>query len=635
MLMRVGLVGCGRIATSVHLPSIRKIEGYDLAAVADTHPARLRETKERFGVDEAYADYRQMLVKADLDAVFVCAPPQHHYQMVMDCIEWGRHVLCEKPLATTVEEALAVEKALKIKQQTSQEQLVLMPAHNFVFTPCFTRALQVVERGEIGKIRKIHSRAVSNLRFYGAKTDFRTQAKGGVIEDQFPHAVYLCNKIGGPVKKISHVEPSRRGGTINSVEVEAKLKGEVEATMAAAWTGLFPTLRLALTGEEGEVRLDLLRTPYNVTVVKDGEPHTTSRSNRLGQYVDVFRNRHPSYESEHRHFLDCVEKGIEPKVTVDDGVQLVSTIREVIARLEGKPQAFSTPDKTVAILKVGEDVAGPVQKSVDMLGGLNVKNDDTVVVKPNLCHPKNLENMVTTDLRILEAVLRMAKQKTRNVIVVESDSMDGTAEKKAVGTGAIEVIRRCDAEFFNLSRDDFEEHDVNGLELKIPKTVVKADFLINLPKLKTCVRSSLLLSCAMKNVFGLLPDKKSRFHKRLPEVLVYLNRTVRQDLIIVDGIVGMEGLGPIQGTPVNLNLLVSGRNPVTVDAACCHIMGFNPYAAKALWLAHRQGMGELDLRKIQVLGESVESVKRPFTHPRSTKNIVSALKTELRLRFGN
>ena len=95
MWMKVGLVGCGRIATAVHLPSLKKIEGYDVVAVADTHSARLQETKERFGVEEAYSDYRQMLVKADVDAVFVCTPPQHHFQIVMDSIEWGKHILCE------------------------------------------------------------------------------------------------------------------------------------------------------------------------------------------------------------------------------------------------------------------------------------------------------------------------------------------------------------------------------------------------------------------------------------------------------------------------------------------------------------------------------------------------------------
>jgi uncharacterized protein (DUF362 family) len=96
----------------------------------------------------------------------------------------------------------------------------------------------------------------------------------------------------------------------------------------------------------------------------------------------------------------------------------------------------------------------------------------------------------------------------------------------------------------------------------------------------------------------------------------------------------MEGLGPIHGRPVNLGLIISGKNPFTVDAACCHIMGFNPYAVEALWKAHQQGLGEIDASKICFLGENIESIKGKFSRPMVSKqNLVEALKTEFRLRF--
>jgi uncharacterized protein (DUF362 family) len=96
----------------------------------------------------------------------------------------------------------------------------------------------------------------------------------------------------------------------------------------------------------------------------------------------------------------------------------------------------------------------------------------------------------------------------------------------------------------------------------------------------------------------------------------------------------MEGLGPIDGKPVNLGLIISGKNPVTVDAACCHVMGFNPYAVEVLWKAHQQGMGEIDREKIRFLGESLDSVQRKFVGPAFTRqNLVQAVRTEFRLRF--
>lgn len=632
--MKVGVVGCGKIATVVHLPSLQKIRGYELVAAADVNEARLQEVKEKFGIDETYDDYRRMLVKADIDTVFVCTPPEYHFQIVMDALEWGKHVFCEKPLATTLDEGLAIKKAFNMKRKTTPEPIYLMPAHNFIFTPCFIEALKLIESGEIGKIRKINGCSVTNLQFYGAKTDFRTQAKCGVIEDLLPHLIYLVHEVGGPLEKVSCIEPRLKGGVVGNVTVTVTLANAVEANLKAQWTGLMPTLQLDLLGEQGEIKMNLLRTPYNLTIVKDGTTKTIHMGRRLHQYVDVFRNKHPSYTNEHIHFLNCIENEAEPKVTVDHGIQLVKTLSEITECFKGKTCTSTPETETVAVLRAGEDnVEATVQKSVEMLGGLtSVKNNDLVVIKPNVCYPKNIDNMVITDLKVLETVIKMAKQKTKNVLVVESDSHSGTAEKRLIGTGVMDVIKKCDAEFLNLSRDEVEEHKVADLTIQIPKTVLKADYLINLPKVKT--NSFVLISVAMKNMFGIIPSRKSQFHSRLSDVLVYLNQAVRQNLIIADGIVAMEGFGPIHGKPVNLGLIISGKNPFTVDAACCHIMGFNPYGVEALWKAHQQGICEIDPQKIQFIGEDINSIRNKFNSPTLSKvNIVQALKTEYRLRF--
>jgi len=631
--MKVGVVGCGRIATLVHIPSLQKISGYELAAAADVNEARLQDVKEKFGIGDTYDDYRRMLVKADIDTVFVCTPPEHHFRIVMDALEWGKHVFCEKPIATTLDEGLAIKKALDM-QKTAPEQLCLMPAHNFIFTPCFTEALKLIESGEIGKIQKINGCSATNLRFYGAKTDFRTQAKCGVIEDLLPHLIYLVHQVGGALEKVSCIEPRLKRGVIGDVAVDATLANDVEASLRAQWTGLVPKLRLDLIGEQGEIRMDLLRTPYNLTVAKDGEVKTTFMGRRLRQYIDVFRYRHPSYKNEHMHFLTCVENGTQPQVTVDNGIELVRTLNEVTECFQGKACTSTPQTETVAILRVGDNVEAAVQKSVDMLGGLtDVKRDSFVVIKPNVCYPKNMENMVITDPRVLESVINMVKQRTKKVLVVESNERSGTAEKRVIGTGVMDVVKKCDIEFLNLSHDEVEEHKIGGLTIQIPKTVLRADYFINLAKVKT--NSFVLLSVAMKNMFGVIVNEpKSQFHSRLADVLVYINQAVQQHLIIADGIVAMEGYGPIHGKPVNLGLLISGKNPATVDAACCHIMGFNPYAVEPLWKAHQQGMGEIDPQKIQFVGEDVSNVKRKFDSPTLSKmNIVQALNTELRLRF--
>ncbi len=204
-------------------------------------------------------------------------------------------------------------------------------------------------------------------------------------------------------------------------------------------------------------------------------------------------------------------------------------------------------------------------------------------------------------------------------------------------SGMMDVIERCNVEFLNLSEDEFEEREVGGFALQIPKTVLKADFFINTPKIKTCNVEHTFITIAMKNMFGTLGNKKKqRLHSRLMEILVFLNRNIRQDLIIVDGIVGMQGLGPIQGEPVNLGLVISGLNPVTVDAVCCNIMGINPYAVEPLWKAYKAGVGEIDIQRIEILGEEIDAVRTKFSYPvLSPRNVITALKTSLKSHIGD
>ncbi len=636
IMVKVGIVGCGKIATVVHIPLLRRNVKVKVTAVVDIDENQMYETMEKFRIEEGYADYQSMLERADTDSVFVCTPPETHSQIVLDSINHGKHVFCEKPMATTVQEGLAIKKALETKRRKASVGPVLMPAHNFIFTPCFVHALELFKNGEIGSLQKIQGYTASNLTFYRAKTDFRTHAKGGVIEDQLPHILYLCHEIGGCIERVLSIEPLRRGhAVIDGVNVEARLTSGVAASLSARWTslldGFLPTLKFDLIGDSGQIKMDLLRKPYNVTILKDREGvKTIHLGRRLRQYLDALRWRHPSYANEHSHFLRCVEGNERARVTVDDGIELVRSLNGVMSLFERSPYSPTGREKAV-VLRAGEDLESTIRKSINLLGGLNVNIDDLVVIKPNVCYPKNNENMVITDPRVLEAVINIVKEKTKNVMVVESDSMSGTAISRVTKSGVMDLIEKCDVEFLNISEDEVEEHKVAGFTLQVPKTVMKADFLINIPKIKT--HDIVFISIAMKNMFGTLANKKKwELHRQLGKILVFLNRTIRQDLIVVDGIVGMEGLGPIQGSPVDLGLIVSGLNPATVDAVCCHIMSFNPYTIETLWRAYKAGVGEIDIGQIHVLGEQIKDVKKRFSHPiRSPKNVLAAIRTRLKM----
>jgi uncharacterized protein (DUF362 family) len=152
-------------------------------------------------------------------------------------------------------------------------------------------------------------------------------------------------------------------------------------------------------------------------------------------------------------------------------------------------------------------------------------------------------------------------------------------------------------------------------ELYLPRTVLEADFVVSLPKLKTHHWVGATLS--LKNMFGIVPGccygwPKNILHwAGITRAILDINSTVRPDFAIVDGIVGMEGNGPIQGSAKPSGVLVMGDDPVAVDASCARIMGLAPeridYLAKAGAL-----LGHLAEGKIRQLGESIESVATAF-----------------------
>jgi uncharacterized protein (DUF362 family) len=164
-------------------------------------------------------------------------------------------------------------------------------------------------------------------------------------------------------------------------------------------------------------------------------------------------------------------------------------------------------------------------------------------------------------------------------------------------------------------------------ELYLPKTVLEADFVVSLPKLKTHHWVGATLS--LKNMFGIVPGccygwPKNILHwAGITRSILDINSTVRPDFAIVDGIVGMEGNGPIQGIAKPSGVLILGDDPVAVDATCARVMGLAPeridYLAKAGTL-----LGHLKPDKIRQLGESIRSVRTPFAVLPSFQKLVAS-----------
>jgi len=278
----------------------------------------------------------------------------------------------------------------------------------------------------------------------------------------------------------------------------------------------------------------------------------------------------------------------------------------------------------VSVVRVSGDISAAVRRSVELLDAPLPRGIDAVV-KPNICNAKNPDGMVITDFKVIEAVVGLLKARGCEVTVVESDNISGTADYRAERSGLLALLDELDVGWVNLSRDDYEEHEVAGTVLRMPRTVMDAEYFVNLPKMKTCAHT--LVTLGIKNLYGVFQRKsKGRLHRYLDEILPYLAETVRNDLVLVDGLTCMEGNGPVVGNPVCLDALVAGVDIVSVDSVCSSIMGFDPSEVKHIASSVGRAPGTMDMEKIEVVGEDWTQLVHSFEPPYSLKATLKSLR---------
>lgn len=143
--LQVAVIGCGSIAQYRHIPEYDQNPEVVIVAVCDINEERAKKTAEKYHA-KAYTDYKELLNQESIDAVSVCLPNHLHAPVSIDALNAGCHVLCEKPMATSREEA---EKMIEAAEANGKK---LMIGHNQRFVASHEKARQLIEKGEVGKI---------------------------------------------------------------------------------------------------------------------------------------------------------------------------------------------------------------------------------------------------------------------------------------------------------------------------------------------------------------------------------------------------------------------------------------------------------------------------------------------------
>jgi uncharacterized protein (DUF362 family) len=294
--------------------------------------------------------------------------------------------------------------------------------------------------------------------------------------------------------------------------------------------------------------------------------------------------------------------------------------------------SFQRPSSKVVIRRVGSYEQDLLSVMVESLAPFDLQvKDKSVLLKPNLVSldPKgriNTHPAVIAAAR--ECFLRMGAAR---VLVGDGPALDRDTEAIVESIRLREHLGALGGTFVDLNIDDVQRvilptRASRLKELYLPKTCMGVDLLVSMPKLKTHHWAGVTLS--MKNMFGIVPGgcygwPKNILHwAGIDRAILDLNAAAKPDFAIVDGIVGMEGNGPIQGQSKASGVLVFGNDPVAVDATCCRVMGLRPEGVRYLARAGTM-LGHLQADKIQQVGENIVDVRQPFAVLREFQRLIA------------
>ena len=273
---------------------------------------------------------------------------------------------------------------------------------------------------------------------------------------------------------------------------------------------------------------------------------------------------------------------------------------------------LNTEQKTVKIFRAQNGISEILKEAVEDSG---LRGKQKIFVKPNMSHPEYLPGVVTSP-QLLSELVGLLRDGGSEVIVGESNGFNYPCDLAFERTGIETAVKKAGGSVINLSEDKvvkvkFPTNSSPLKELFLPKTVLDADAVVDLPLMKT--HEFAMYSGAIKNLFGCVPSNKRIYlHPYLPEVFYRLYAIFKPQLTIMDARVGIEGNGPTKGKPVKMDLILTSNDALAIDITATKIMELDWKQTYLNYIAKKTGLQE---EAIVVQGLQVNEVMRKFEPP--------------------
>jgi predicted dehydrogenase len=352
--VKVGVIGCGYWGPQL-IRNFATLPQATLVGVADRDPERLAYVRTQYPSVRRFKDHRDLL-NSDVDAVVIATPIHTHFQIAKEALEAGKHVLVEKPLTDSVEDALELNRIAEEKQRT------LMVGHTFIYNPAVEELARIVQL-DLGRVFYVDA-ARLNLGLF--------QARNNVIWDLGPHDVSIITYVLGrkPVSVSAWGSTCVQPDIHDVAYLEVEFEGGVRAQIHLSWLDPAKVRRITVVGDRKMVVYNDVSLQEKIKVFNKGvETPVTDDfgefqlSYRHGEVVIPYIEWREPLALECEHYVDSIRTGTRPRTDGFAGLSAVAVLEAATHSLShnGERQLINLPDFPLEGVRTEDIVPGLAQ----------------------------------------------------------------------------------------------------------------------------------------------------------------------------------------------------------------------------------------------------------------------------------
>lgn len=339
--LRVGIVGCGHIA-NIHIRALKRSGNCRITSICDLNRDRAESFAKKYNIQGVYFSLQSMLKSEELDIIHVLTPPQFHAPVAIEAMDAGCHVITEKPMCITVDEADKMIEASK------RNNVKLGVVHSFLFNPAIQEAIQILKSGIMGKLLVANVDVSLFPLLQHIHPKWMNTLPGGLFGEIIPHGLYVLRAFTGNVKEVKCIIDGKgdSNGLFPFKDLHVSVNGENSKGTLYISTRIespYTIMSVKIVAEKGAFDINI----PTATLIKHVFGTSTGLVSRAGygvskayQYLSacgtlglktVFGKVKPqmTHEIVISGFLESVYNETDPLVTAEDGRELTKTTQMI------------------------------------------------------------------------------------------------------------------------------------------------------------------------------------------------------------------------------------------------------------------------------------------------------------------